>query len=75
MLKIELWSLWANKQKNNRDGLLLVSGLRGGSFGQVQPTIERLLREASLDNGNIISVQLFVRDLRSGFFFVWLVTG
>ena len=67
LLQTELWSLWANKQ--NRDGILLVSGLRGRSFAQLQPKIEKLLSETGLDIGDIISVQLFVRDLRSGLWF------
>ena len=51
--------------QQNRNGLLLVSGLGGASFGALRPKLEQLLGETGLEVANILAVQLFVRDLRN----------
>ena len=48
-----------------RDGLLLVSGLRGHNFDQCATELHRLLEQSRLLVENILAVQLFVRDLRN----------
>ena len=48
-----------------RDGLLLVSGLRGHNFDQCATELHKLLEQSRLLVENILAVQLFVRDLRN----------
>ena len=50
---------------SSRDGLLLVSGLRGHNFDQCTTELKKLLEQSRLLVENILAVQLFVRDLRN----------
>ena len=43
---------------------LLISGLRGSNFEECGKVIEAELEKAQLGKDNIVSVQLFLRDLR-----------